>query len=131
MKGADFLNDTKGFVILAGLVVAGYLVYRLAKVAPKIPTPGNATNADGTPQTAYQDTGPLGYVAAATNAASGGWLSTAGDWIGSKTYDLLNADPNATLTSANAATTGNNDAALALYQRPMDYGTPGTSPDGW
>lgn len=125
MKGADFLNDTKGVVILIGLAVAGYLVYRLVKVAPKLPTPGNSTNADGTAQTAYQNTGPVGYVAAATNAASGGYLSQFGDWLGGAAYDLTNTDPMAQLTSANAATTGSNDAAVTLYNNPIDYGSPG------
>ncbi len=139
MKGVDFLDDTKGLLIVAGVALAGYLAYRLMKAAPALPTPANATNADGTPQTAYQNTGPVGYVAAATNAASGGWLSTLGDAIGSKLADWTQSDPNAeanaalaasnqaTLTSANAATSGDNDANTALYNNPIDFGTPG----GW
>lgn len=138
MKGADFLDDTKGLLIVAGVAIAAYLGYRLMKAAPSI-SPANATNADGTAQTAYAGTGPVGYVAAATNAASGGWLSTFGDWIGTKVGDATISDPNAdanaalaasnqaTLTSANASLTGSNDAATALYSNPIDYGTPG----GW
>lgn len=53
----------------------------------------NATNADGTPQTAYVGAGPLGTAGAAANAASGGWFSTVGDWLGSKAYDI--SHPNA------------------------------------
>jgi hypothetical protein len=134
MKGLDFLADTKGVVILAGVAIAAYLGYRLMKAAPSI-SPANAKNADGTPQTAYVGAGPVGVVAAATNAASGGWLSTFGDWLGSKAADATQDDPNADanaalaaanasnqLTGANAALTGDNDAATALYNNPIDYG---------
>ncbi len=77
----------------------------------------------------------MGAIGAATNAASGGWLSTFGDWIGTKVGDATISDPNAeanaalaaanqaTLTSANAATTGNNDANTAFYSNPIDYGS--------
>ncbi len=136
MKGADFLDDTKGLLIVAGVALAAYLGYRLYKAAPSL-SPANAKNADGTPQTAYVGAGPVGAIGAATNAVSGGWLSTFGDWLGSKAADATQTDPMAqlnadqaaqnaaTLTSANASLTGSNDAATALYNNPIDYGTPG------
>ena len=48
----------------------------------------HATNADGTPQTAYQGVPVLGTMGAAANAVSGGYLSEFGGWLGRKTYDL-------------------------------------------
>ena len=48
----------------------------------------HATNSDGTPQTAYQGVPVLGTLGAAANAASGGYLSDFGGWLGRKTYDL-------------------------------------------
>ena len=38
--------------------------------------------------TAYQGAGVVGTVAAATDNVSGGFFSSVGNWIGSKTYDL-------------------------------------------
>lgn len=53
----------------------------------------NATNADGSPQTAYYGAGPLGTLGAATNAASGGWLSSWGDDLGSWLFEGTHSDP--------------------------------------
>lgn len=126
MKGADFLDDTKGLVILGGIALAAYLGYRLFKgIAPNVPTPANATNADGTPQTAYQNTGPVGYVAAATNAASGGYLSSFGDWLGSKAADVFQPDPMAQADAQLAASQQAWGAPVAAQDNsiPLDYGT--------
>lgn len=137
MKGLDFLDDTKGVVILAGVALAAYLGWTLYKKAPALPTPANATNADGTPQTGYVGAGVVGVVGAATNAASGGLLSSLGDSIGSGLYSLFGSDPNADANAAQAVASSSNpltgsnvglqanDAATALYSNPIDYGTPG------
>jgi len=46
-----------------------------------------AKTADGQATTAYQGKGILGTMGAATNAASGGYLASVGEWIGGKAYD--------------------------------------------
>lgn len=130
MKGADLLSDTKALVILGGVGLALYLGFKLFKIGPGLLSGNNAltqnaTNASGQPTTAYVGQGAVGTLGAATNAVSGGYLASAGEWLGSTAYNLFNTDPNAQLTSANAATTGNVDAANAMYQNPIDYGSPG------
>jgi hypothetical protein len=47
-----------------------------------------ATNADGEKTTAYQGKGVLGTLGAATNAVSGGYLASIGEWLGNKKYDI-------------------------------------------
>lgn len=76
----------------AALGVVG-LAYFLYKQGPGLITGNNAitrsaTNAAGEPVTAYQGAGVIGTIGAATNAASGGFLASLGEWLGGKAADL-------------------------------------------
>lgn len=86
-----------GGVAAAGLLLLA-LAPRAAAAARGIATgendlTRNATNAQGEPVSAYFGAGMLGTAGAAANTASGGWLATAGGWIGRTFYDLVNDDP--------------------------------------
>ena len=75
-------------VVLAVL----YALYRVSDAAKGAITGDNAltrsaTDAAGKPVTAYQGAGVLGTLGAGVNAASGGWLASAGQWLGSAAYD--------------------------------------------
>ena len=94
-------------LIVGGVAAAGLLLLVLmpkaAEAARGIATgendlTRNATNAQGEPVNAYYGAGFVGTAGAAANEASGGWLATAGGWIGRTFYDLVNDDP-LTLTS--------------------------------
>lgn len=92
---------TETILIGGGVLVVGLVAMKLI---PKLggfftgnnALTQNAKNADGTSQTAYQGAGVVGTVGAATNAVSGGWLSTFGDWLGGGLYDATHSDPMAT-----------------------------------
>jgi len=103
------LGEVEGTTLLvAGGIALLAVLYVLRKapaavagaVTGKNALTENATNADGSAQTAYYGAGPLGTLGAATNAASGGWFSTFGDWLGSKAYDVTHTDPLADQTPA-------------------------------
>lgn len=51
-----------------------------------------ATNAAGERTTAYEGAGVLGTVGAATNAVSGGVLSSVGEWMGAKAFEIFGPD---------------------------------------
>ena len=70
----------------------------------------SATNADGERVTAYEGAGPLGTLGAAANAASGGYLSSFGQWLGGKAADLFQPDPMATVVAPQETTYGMNGA---------------------
>ncbi len=132
---APSLSQAEGTTLMvAGAIALVAVVYVLRKapaavagaVSGKNALTANATNADGSAQTAYYGAGPAGTLGAATNAASGGWLSTLGDWIGTKVGDATIADPNAQANAADAA-----KAAADLQSRPFDYGNEATNPYGW
>lgn len=104
---AKLSNETMvevGAVIVVA-VLAVYLVKKAADVAGSavqgaggLLTGNNgitaaATNMNGDAVTAYQGAGALGTLGAATNAVSGGTLASAGQWIGSKLYDIFNPTP--------------------------------------
>ncbi len=74
-----------GVVILIGGVVAYIIVKKFGKAAlDKI-----ANVNEGTP---YEDTGPVGTLGHATDAVSGGLLSTFGGWLGRTIYDVTHKD---------------------------------------
>lgn len=50
----------------------------------------NQHNAANQPTDAYQGKGVLGTLGAATNSLSGGAFASLGEWLGGKTYDLMN-----------------------------------------
>lgn len=52
----------------------------------------NATNADGQRVDAYEGWGAAGTLGAATNAASGGWFSTFGEYLGGFFYRGLHPE---------------------------------------
>lgn len=110
---APTLGEAEGTVLLvAGGVALLAVLYVLRKapaavagaVSGKNALTEHATNADGTAQTGYYGVPVVGTIGAATNAASGGWLSTFGDWLGGKAYDATHDDPNATPAPAPAST---------------------------
>lgn len=99
---APTLGQVEGNTLLVAGGIALIVVLYVLKQAPaavagavtgKNALTENATNADGTPQTAYYGAGPLGTLGAATNAVSGGWLSTWGDDFGSWFYGATHSDP--------------------------------------
>lgn len=88
---APTLGEAEGTVLLvAGGIALLAVLYVLRKapaavagaVTGKNALTQNATNADGSAQAGYYGMGPAGTIGAATNAASGGYLSTFGDWLG-------------------------------------------------
>jgi hypothetical protein len=93
---------TETIVIGAGVLVAGLV---LMNILPKLVKGAgglvsgnnaltqNAKNADGSAQTAYQGAGIPGTLGAATNLATGGVLSSIGDWLGGGLYDAFHGDP--------------------------------------
>lgn len=133
MKAPD-LSQVEGTTLLVAggiaLLAVVYIVRKgaaVAAIAKGALTGDNAltrgaTNADGTPQTAYIGAGPAGTLGAATNAVSGGYLSTFGDWLGNGLYNLTHPGE----TAPNAS-----DAAQQLQARPIDYGAPTNNPYGW
>jgi hypothetical protein len=93
---------TETILIGAGVLVAGFVLYKLttkaAAVAGGVLSGNNALtqnqhNADGTPQTAYVGAGLPGTLGAAANTVSGGIFSSIGDWLGGGLYDLTHSDP--------------------------------------
>lgn len=99
------------FELVAGvgaLAIVGALVYLAAKNAGGLITGDNALtknakDAQGRPVD-YSGAGVVGTVGAAANAASGGWLASAGEWIGSKLADLAHPElTNANLPASSAA----------------------------
>jgi hypothetical protein len=81
--GVGYLLLRKGLDVGGGLVTGNNAITR------------RATNADNERITAYEGAGVLGTLGAATNAVSGGYLATFGQWLGDKAYDLLNPAPSA------------------------------------
>lgn len=87
---------TEDMVSLATLAAVGVGVYMLARELPGMVSGNNAitrsaTNAAGQPVSAYEGAGVLGTLGAATNAASGGLLASAGQWLGGLAFDLNEA----------------------------------------
>jgi len=86
-KGAN-LRDVEVLALVAGVAVAGWLIYKTVKLGGGLLSGDNtltknATNADGQKVTAYRGVPVLGTLGAAANAASGGWLATMGQKLGS------------------------------------------------
>lgn len=84
--------------LLVAVIVAAKLLPKAAKEAGGLITgnnfiTGNAFDASGGRTTAYQGAGVAGTLGAATNAASGGFFASMGDWLGGSLYDLTHADP--------------------------------------
>lgn len=115
MSGPPTLGEAEGTVLLVAGGIALLAVLYVLRKAPgvlsgKNSLTANATNADGSPQTAYYGAGPLGTVGAATNAASGGYLSSFGDWLGGIPGDVADYfhpvnPPTAAQQAADAPTT--------------------------
>jgi hypothetical protein len=121
---APNLGEVEGSaLIVAGVIALVVVVYVVRKASPS-----QAKDADGNPVTAYQNAGPIGVAGAAANAASGGWLATFGNWIGTKVGDATIDDPNA---DANQAAADKAAAAAALQALPVDYGSVASNPYGW
>ena len=119
-----------GAMIAAGVVALVVVLYVFKKGASLTTT---ATDASGAPVTAYQGAGPIGVAGAAANAASGGWLATFGNWIGTKVGDATIPDPNAAANAAQAAQNAASSAtaASALQSMPIDFGTTTSNPYGF
>lgn len=134
---APTIGQAEGTTLLVAgaiaLVAVVYVIRKAPAVAKGALTGDNAltrsaTNADGSAQTAYVGAGPAGTLGAATNAAFGGWLSSFGDWIGTKLGDATIADPNA---QANADLAAQRQAQANVQAMPFDYGSEATNPYGW
>lgn len=102
---APTLGEAEGTTLLVAGAIALLAVLYVLRKAPKVVAGAltgknalteNATNADGSAQTAYYGAGPAGTLGAATNAVSGGYLSTWGDNLGSWFYGVTHSDPLAT-----------------------------------
>ena len=112
--------DKQTVYIAAGVLgVALVAAYLLKKTAAGMLTGNNALtqnakDANGNPVTAYQNAGVLGTVGAATNAASGGVLASAGQWIGEKLFNATHSDP--------AAAPSTSATVPVAYQIPKDFG---------
>ena len=103
-------DSTQLAIIVGGAAVVAFVIYRaVPKVAQAVggivsgdnTLTRGARNAAGQPVSAYQGAGIVGTVGAATNAASGGYLATFGEWLGGKTYDMFNSDPLASVDRYN------------------------------
>lgn len=131
-------------VALAGAIVVGAWLLRrvpaaVGNAAAGIVTGNNiatqtATNAAGTPTTAYQGAGIVGTVGATVNHASGGVLASIGEWIGSTVYDLTHSAAPAAAPAAGAG-----QGTGATQPSGWDYSSTGqglsweqaSAPDGW
>ena len=92
------MASVQTITIAAAAGIAGLVLLRYSGAVKGALTGDNAltrgaTNAAGEAVTAYQGAGPVGTLGAAANAASGGYLATLGQWLGSSAYDLLNSGP--------------------------------------
>lgn len=105
MKAPAVLQTKEGQWVVLGLVAAFAVYYLAKKILPQaggLVTGNNAitqnqTDAQGNAVTAYQGAGVAGTLGAAANSASGGILSSIGEWIGSKVADVtMPYDPNST-----------------------------------
>jgi hypothetical protein len=117
------LGKVEGLAVIVGLAVGAFVLWRVVRAVPGIVSGDNAltrgaTDAAGNPTTAYVDVPIFGTAGAAANAASGGWLASVGDWLGSHAYDLTHDDPNADDSSR---------AKDDLMSREIDFGAGG----GW
>ena len=85
--------DGTALLVLAGLAVGGLVLwhYRGIVTGDNALTRG-ATNAAGEPVTAYVGAGPVGTVGAAANKVSGGWLATAGEWLGGVASEIFSPE---------------------------------------
>lgn len=111
-------TDNVAGLLVLGAVAAG-AVYLLTRNAGGLVTGNNAitqaaTNAAGQPVTAYQGAGVVGTLGAATNAASGGWLATAGQRLGSWLYDITHPTEPAPATQKDNPATGQGTAATQV-----------------
>jgi hypothetical protein len=95
-------DKVETIMIGGGVLVVGYLVYRMLKAAPAAiggaltgdnALTRGATNASSQPTSAYVGAGPLGTLGAGANAASGGWLASLGESLGGGAFDLFHTDP--------------------------------------
>lgn len=97
-----------GVLAVAGVIVGGFVLWKVAGVGKGLLTGDNAltrnaTDSDGNQVSAYQGAGPVGTLGAAANAASGGYLATFGSWLGRTTYDLLHPGDGSTSTPPQAS----------------------------
>lgn len=114
--------------VLALLGLGGFMAWRLYKGVGDIKD--HATDSNGRPVTAYKDAGPLGTLAAAANAASGGYLATFGDWLGGAVYDVMHPAPDPAATPLpTVASSTERDAASAAATAAWMYPA-GTFSDG-
>jgi hypothetical protein len=95
------VEKIEGGVMLAVVAVAAFVAWRLVKAAPEAvkgvvtgdnALTQNATNAEGERTTAYEGAGIVGTAGAAANAASGGYLASWGESLGSWVYDMTHED---------------------------------------
>lgn len=105
-------DDAKTLAIAGAAAVVGLVLLKFSGAAQGALTGDNAltrnaTNADGQPVTAYQGAGVVGTLGAATNAASGGYLASLGQWLGGAIFDLTHPTE-----------TGNTGAAPDVFVKP-------------
>lgn len=117
MKAPALKLDGNAAIIAVAAAVGLYLVFKALKGAAQAVgqganvvssslwnSPGLASDpANINAGTAYAGTGVIGSVGHAADAASGGTLSSIGEWIGGGIYDLThpNYDPNAIAADPN------------------------------
>jgi hypothetical protein len=128
------------FLGLGAAIVGGVVLWRLSQAGAGLVTGNNAitqaaTNAAGQPVTAYQGAGVVGTVGAATNAASGGWLATAGQRLGGWLYDVTHPTPDspASTKESPAAGQGNSQTQASGWDytgKDQSFGQL-SAPDGW
>jgi hypothetical protein len=148
--------STEAALIGGAVIVGGLILWRGSKIAGGLVTGDNALtrnakDASGAPVTAYQGAGVVGTLGAAANAASGGYLASFGEWLGSKAYDLFHPAPakdaSAGVLIGNGQPTTGDFARLdrstyytsgqsgsgSLVDRDIDYGyvNPMGDPTGW
>jgi hypothetical protein len=121
---SPFWDTTGGFLVIAGVVLAGgYIVVKAIEGwgTQAVNTAGglvsgnnvitqNTTDFSGTPETAYEGKGIPGTLGAAANTASGGILASIGNSIGAGLFDLFHgsgAPPAPAPTPAPSGGTGN------------------------
>lgn len=88
MKLPAVLN-TKAAAYGAAILVGGVVIYVIVSGLGKKALDKIANINEGTP---YEGTGPVGTLGHATDAVSGGLLSTFGGWLGRTIYDATHKE---------------------------------------
>lgn len=98
------LEKFEGGAMLLVVAAVAFVAWRALKAVPEVAEAAgglvtghnalteNATNAQGEHVSAYEGAGIAGTAGAAANAASGGYLASWGESLGSWAYDLTHDD---------------------------------------